>query len=639
MLELKLNGIKKYMDAALVLKNISFEAYEGERIGIVGANGSGKSTILKLIAGLEPMNYYPGYPQTSSPGYDEGLIHRPRHADIAYLEQTPVVEKGLKAADVLHLAFAEVESMEREMRNLEKQMKTLAGDTLEKALKKYSDLLQLFEVRGGYEREEKLGKVCTGLKFTEEFLARDFDLLSGGEKTRLMLGKLLIHQPDILLLDEPTNHLDMDSLEWLEGYVKGYKGIIIIVSHDRYFLDHTVTKIVEVEDMEAITYKGNYTFFVSQKEENLRIQYEHYREQQKKVHSMEKTVTSLRDWALRADNNKFFRRAASIQKKLDKMARIDKPIFERRNMNLNVKSAGRSGNEVIKAERLSKSYQDRAIYKNADLLVTFGERVGVIGPNGSGKTSLLKMLLGEEMPDGGRIQLGANVMPAYLPQNVTFKDESITLLEAFRDCISIPEGKAREYLSKFMFYKGSVFKKVEHLSGGERIRLKLAMLLFQDINLLILDEPTNHLDINSIETLEEALEDFGGTIFFISHDRYFINKMADRLIAIEDFALKSYEGNYDEYKRLQEKLESQQVKGSAVKYAGGKKAFKAEGTDEAAKAVAFARIEVLERDIQKIETAMETGCADHEELNQLYRRKIALSEELDSVMDLLVNLP
>ncbi|WP_409291547.1 ribosomal protection-like ABC-F family protein [Peribacillus sp. SCS-37] len=639
MLELKLNGIKKYMDAALVLKNISFEAYEGEKIGIVGANGSGKSTILKLIAGLEPMNYYPGYPQTSSPGYDEGLIHRPRHAEIAYLEQTPVVEKGLKAADVLLLAFVEIERMEREMRSLEEQMKTLAGDALERALKKYSDLLQLFEVRGGYEREEKLGRVCTGLKFNEEFLARDFDLLSGGEKTRLLLGKLLIHQPDILLLDEPTNHLDMNSIEWLEGYVKGYKGIVILVSHDRYFLDHTVTKIVEIEDMEAVTYKGNYTSFVSQKEENLRIQYEHYREQQKKVHSMEKTAASLRDWALRADNNKFFKRAASIQKRLDKMARIDKPIFERRNMNLNFKSAGRSGNEVIKAERLSKSYQERAIFINTDFLVTYGERVGVIGPNGSGKTTLLKMLLGGERPDGGWIQLGANVMPAYLPQNLTFRDEGLTVLEAFRDGISIPEGKAREYLSKFMFYKGSVFKKVEHLSGGERIRLKLAMLLFQDINLLILDEPTNHLDIDSIEALEEALEDFGGTIFFISHDRYFINKMADRLIAIEDLALKSYEGNYDEYKRLQVKLELQQTAGSAAKSSERRNASKKEGTDEAAKAEAFARIEVLERDIQEIETAMETGGAAYEELNELYRRKITLSEELDSVLDVWINLP
>lgn len=531
MLELKINGIKKFMEATLVVENITFEAYEGEKIGIVGANGSGKSTILKVIAGIEPMNYYPGYPQTSSYGYDEGLIHLPKGATKAYLEQSPVYPEGLKVMDVLNLAFEEIDLIEKQMREIEEKMKVLDGVALEKALKKYSDLIQVFEVKGGYDREEKLSKVCTGLHFDESFLNRDFDLLSGGEKTTVVLGKLLIHNPEILLLDEPTNHLDMEAIEWLEGFLKNYKGIVIIVSHDRYFLDRVVSKIVEFEDMEAVTYKGNYSSFVSQKEENMRIQYEHFKEQQKKITNMEKQVLSLRDWAMRADNNKFFRRAASIQKKLDKMNRIDKPLFERRNLRLDFKETVRSGTETIKAIGLSKSYEDKVILKNADLLIRYGERVGFIGPNGSGKTTFLKMLLGEIKPDDGVVELGANVMAAYLPQKITFKDEEQTLLECFREDISIVEGKAREYLSKFMFYKKSVFKKVKHLSGGERIRLKLAMLLFQDINLLILDEPTNHLDIDSIETLEEALEDFKGTIFFISHDRYFINKIGERVIA------------------------------------------------------------------------------------------------------------
>jgi ATP-binding cassette, subfamily F, member 3 len=633
MLELKLNGVKKFMEATLVVKNITFEAYEGEKVGIVGANGSGKSTILKLIAGIEPMHYYPGYPQTSSPGYDEGLINLPRGATKAYLEQSPVYPEGLNVIDVLNLAFEKIDSIERQMRELEVQMKTLKDNAMEKALKKYSDLVHLYEVKGGYEREEKLGKVCTGLNFEESFLNKDFDLLSGGEKTTVVLGKLLIHNPDILLLDEPTNHLDMESIEWLEGYLKSYKGIVIIVSHDRYFLDNVVTKIVEIEDMESISYKGNYSSFVRQKEENMRIQYEHFREQQKKINNMEKTVMSLRDWAMRADNNKFFRRAASIQKKLDKMDRIEKPVFERRNMKLDIKATVRSGNETIKAIGLSKSYDDKVIFKDSDLMINYGERAGLIGPNGCGKTTFLKILLGEEQPDNGRVELGVNVMAAYLPQKITFKNEELTVLEAFREDISILEGKAREYLAKFMFYKKSVFKKVKHLSGGERIRLKLAMLLFQDINLLILDEPTNHLDIDSIETLEEALEDFKGTIFFISHDRYFINKIGERVIAIEDNAFKSYPGNYDYYRSVKEIL-SLPITKEPVEKNKKQRNNNERLKEEAEKAEALARIESLENEIRKIDLAMAADQFNYEELNKLYGRKQELSKELDSVMDL-----
>jgi ATP-binding cassette, subfamily F, member 3 len=635
MLEMKLMGVKKFMEATLVVENISFEAYEGDKVGIVGANGSGKSTILKLIAGVEQMHYYPGYPQTSSYGYDEGLINLPRGATRAYLEQTPVYPEGLKVIDVLNFAFEEVDDIEKQMRELELQMQNLEGEPLEKALNKYSNLLLLFEVKGGYEREEKLRKVCTGLRFSESFLNKEFDLLSGGEKTTVVLGKLLIHNPDILLLDEPTNHLDMEAIEWLEGYLKTYKGIIIIVSHDRYFLDNVVNKIVEIEDMRSIAYKGNYSSFVNQKEENMRIQFEHFREQQKKINSMEQTVKDLRDWALRGGNDKFFRRAASIQKRLNKLDRIDKPIFERRNMRLDLKAAERSGNETIKAVGLSKSYGDKVIFKNSNVLIEYGERVGLIGPNGSGKTTFLKMLLGEEAPDAGVVELGANVMAAYLPQKITFNDEELTVLEAFREDISILEGKAREYLSKFMFYKNSVFKKVKHLSGGERIRLKLGMLLYQDINLLILDEPTNHLDIDSIETLEEALEDFKGTIFFISHDRYFINKIGERVIAVEDYNLKSYLGNYDYYRSEKAKLirqeepqkkpvekveKKQKAKGPAMKL-------------EAVEAKVLAKIQNLEHEISELDHAMADSQLDYEELNRLYQRKQIVSTELEEVLE------
>ena len=657
MFELTLNGVKKYMDATLVLKNISFQIYSGEKVGIVGVNGSGKSTVLKLIAGVLPMNYCIGYPGATSPGYDEGFICKPREATCAYLEQIPKYEDGIKVIDVLKLAFEEVYSIENKMRELEERMKFLEDNNLEKALKQYSQLVELYEVKDGYNTEEKLSRICTGLKLDENFLNKEFNLLSGGEKTTVVLGKLLIDNPDILLLDEPTNHLDMESTEWLEAYLKNYNGIVIIVSHDRYFLDNVVTKIIEIEDMESKTYKGNYSDFSKEKEENILEQFHQYKEQQKEIKNVQNAIKELRDWAARVDNNKFFKRAASLQKKLDKMkssdtesnkfyrtrgqyVRTEKPKFEKKNMKLNFKDGERSGNETIKAEGLSKSFDDKVILRDVDLLIHFGERAALIGPNGSGKTTFLKMLLDEEKPDSGVVELGANVMAAYLPQKITFKNEEFTVLECFREDISILQGQAREYLSKFMFYGNSVFKKVKHLSGGERIRLKLGKLLYEDVNLLILDEPTNHLDIDSIENFEEALEDFKGTIFFISHDRYFINKISERVIAIEDNGFKSYPGNYDYYKNVKEQLKLQEIKEPVIKQEKVKKPKKVD--EDKQKEVEKARveriIEGLENEIKDIDVAMTDDKLDYEELNKLYCKKEELSSKRDEAMELWVSL-
>lgn len=638
--ELLVTGIKKYMDATLILKEITFQVYSGERVGIVGSNGCGKSTILKLIAGIEPMNYCIGYPGARSPGYDEGFISMTRGATCAYLEQIPTYDENLKVIDILNLAFEQVNIIEKDMHALEEEMKILKGVDMERTLKRYSELVQQFEVKGGYERAEKLGKVCTGLKFDNSFLNKDFNLLSGGEKTTVILGKLLIDNPDILLLDEPTNHLDMNAIEWLEGYLKNYKGIVIIVSHDRYFLDNVVSKVVEIEDMTCKTYKGNYSAFVNEKEEDMRIQFENFKDQQKKINAMEDTIKNLRDWAMRADNNKFFRRAASMQIKLDKMDRIDKPIFERQNMKLNFNTAGRSGNETIKAVNLSKSFREKEIFKEANMLINYGERVALIGENGSGKTTFLKLLLGEEIPNYGVVELGASVKSAYLPQKIQFSNEELTVLECFREDISIIEGKGREYLSKFMFYGNSVFKKVKHLSGGERIRLKLSKLLYEDINLLILDEPTNHLDIDSIETLEEALEDFKGTIFFVSHDRYFINKISERVVAIENHGLISYPGNYDYYKEVVEERKLKALKEQEVSV---KKIKKPRIVDEgkkreAEKAKVERSIASLEEEIAAIDIEMADGGKGYEELHQLYCRKEELSRELEEVMEIWVEL-
>lgn len=641
MFELSLVNVKKYMEATLVLKNINFQIYSGEKVGIVGVNGSGKTTVLKLIAGILPMDYCVGYPGATSPGYDEGFINKPSGATCAYLEQIPQYENGIKVIDVLKMAFSEVYEIEEKMHKLEDEMKVLKGEELERSLKQYSRLVQSYEVKGGYNTEEKLAKICTGLKFTQNFLDKEFNLLSGGEKTTVILGKLLMDNPDILLLDEPTNHLDMDSIEWLERYLNNYDGIVIIVSHDRYFLDNVVSKIIEIEDMESKTYKGNYSSYVKQKEEKLLEQMHNYKEQQKEIKSMESTIKDLRDWAIRADNSKLFKRAASMEKRLERMKSNEdaqKPKIENKTMKLNFKNSERSGEETIKAKGLCKSYIDKVIFNEADLLINFKERVALVGPNGSGKTTFLKMLLGEEAPDKGTVELGDNVKVGYLPQVITFDNEEYTVIQAFRDDISILEGQAREYLSKFMFFGNSVFKKVKALSGGERIRLKLSMLLYENINLLILDEPTNHLDIDSIETLEEALEEFKGTIFFISHDRYFINKIGERIIAIEDNKFKSYLGNYDYYKEIQDRVKLEKEINDLQKEKVIKKEKKKKEIDEVKKREneikkLEIKIKKLEKELEGIELTMSNLELNYEELNELFSKKEELSEELEKVME------
>ena len=366
-----------------------------------------------------------------------------------------------------------------------------------------------------------------------------------------------------------------------------------------------------------------------------------YKEQQKEIKSMENTIKDLRDWAMRADNNKFFKRAASMEKRLEKIKNseaADKPKTKNKTMKLSFKKTDRSGDETIKAEGLCKRYSDKTIFNEGNLLINFRERVALIGPNGSGKTTFLKMLLGEEVSDKGIVELGVNVKVGYLPQVITFKNEDHTVLQVFRDDISILEGQAREYLSKFMFFGNSVFKKVKSLSGGERIRLKLSMLLYEDINLLILDEPTNHLDIESIETFEEALEEFKGTIFFISHDRYFINKIAERVIAIEDYKFKSYLGNYDYYKEIQDKLKLEKENNIIQKEKDTKNEKKKKEIDESKKREIEikkleTKIQKLESELKEVELAMEDTEIHYEDLNELFSRKEELSLELENVME------
>lgn len=622
MIELSLNQIKKYYGATKVLENITFDVKSGEKVGLVGRNGSGKTTILKIIHGIETQ--------------DEGILSIKKGATLGYLDQIPVFPKEYTVIDVLQSAFRDILKISSDMKALEVTMATLTEDALMKAVQRYGELELSFEHMGGYELEENMSKICIGLKITDRLKYQLFDKLSGGEKTIVILGRILLQKADILLLDEPSNHLDLESIEWLEDYLRSFKGIALIVSHDRYFLDKVVTKIIEFEDMETTTYDGNYSAYVKQKEQDLFLQFEAFKDQQKKIKAMEKTIKDLRDWGLRADNNKFFRRAVSMEKKLEKMVRIDKPKTENDSMRINFLNTDRSGKEAIIIKNLTKGFGDNLLIQNSDLLVRFGERTAFIGKNGSGKSTLIKLLLGELVPDAGSAMLGANVKVGYLPQHITFNNEDNTVLETFRENVVLPEGKAREYLSKYMFYGESVFKRVKGLSGGEKSRLKLAMLMYEEINLLILDEPTNHLDIDSIETLEETLKTFIGTIFFISHDRYFINSLGSRIVELCDKNLIGYSGDYDYYREEKSKLKSKETQTSQVKRAkslnipknNSTKRIETKGSQELE-----ALIEQLEKELKEIDHQMLSFSTDPNKLVELDKQKQSLNGRLDTLIN------
>lgn len=626
MIELALNRLQKYYGATKVLDDITFDVQTSEKVGIVGSNGCGKSTLLKIIMGSE--------------GYENGSMSFKKGATLGYLEQMPIYPDDFKVIDVLNLAFENIDNVYKELELLEKQLSNVDEANMDRVLNKYSKVQILYESLGGYEKEEKLSKVCTGLKINNILKEKLFAQLSGGEKTTIILGKILLQNPDILLLDEPSNHLDLDAMEWLEAYLKEYKGIVIIVSHDRYFLDNVVTKIVEIEDMVSKSYYGNYTAFVDEKERQLKLQMDAFLDQQKKIKEMEKSIAQLRDWGMRGDNGKFFRRAASMQKLLDKVKRIDKPVEERDSININSDTLNRSGDNVVIVKDLCKSCGEKILLDKAELLIRNGESVALLGANGCGKSTLIKILLGLNEADGGTANLGSSIKLGYLPQNIVFEDESKTVLECFREDLVITDGKAREYLARYMFFGEQVFKKVGTLSGGERSRLKLAMLMYSEVNLLILDEPTNHLDIDSREELEDFLKEFKGTIMFVSHDRYFINNIASRVVELSEGSLISYGGNYEYYKEKSAQIKNSTLviqtttKEKIVKTQKEKTSTTAKGNNNEFKKLKLEKqIEEFDEQLKGIEQEISKFSSDYEKLNTLYNEKVEIQNNLDVLME------
>jgi len=623
MIELELKEIEKYFGGNRIFSNISFEVHNNERVGLIGKNGSGKTTIFKIIAGME--------------NQDKGSISIRKNSTVGYLEQIPDYPKHFKVIDVLKTAFQIQYEINKELKIMEVEMGSLNGNDLERVLRKYGELNELYQSKGGYDIDEKMSKVCIGLKFEEESLDREFMTLSGGEKTIVMLGKILLENPEILLLDEPSNHLDVVSIEWLENYLKSYKGTVVIISHDRYFLDRVVTKIVEIEEGETSLYNGNYSYYVIEKQKRIFEEFEAYKDQQKKIKAVEKAIKKLREWATQGDNEKFFKRAESMQKRLNKVERVDKPLINQAKIKLDFAKTDRSGTDVVSLKGICKKFEDEKILENLYLDVRNSESTALIGSNGSGKSTIIKIILGEVIPENGEVKLGSNIKIGYLPQDITFDNEELTVLDVFRDGITVSEGEARGILARFLFYGERVFKKVKNLSGGEKSRLKLCKLIQNDINLLILDEPTNHLDIDSREMLEEALLIFTGTILFISHDRFFINKLAKRILEIEDKKIINYNGNYEYYR--EKKNQSKQAKTEMPKDLKINKQQHHETPSKSISNNKLIKLKKLENTIQEfeekiasIDIKMNIKGSEYEKLLELGEEKQKNQEELDIII-------
>ena len=527
---LSVSNIHKSFNEIPVLRNVSFHIEDYDKAAIVGINGAGKTTLLRIIMG-----------ELSA---DEGIVTVSRDKTIGYLSQHEAVSGDNTIYDELLSVKQELIDLEQKMRSVELQMKTASGDALQQLMNTYTNLTHDFETGGGYAYRSELTGVLKGLGFLEEEFGRSVSTLSGGQKTRVALGKLLLLKPGLIILDEPTNHLDMSSITWLETYLLNYKGAVIIVSHDRYFLDRIANKVIELDNTRATVFTGNYSDYAAKKEALRAAEYSAYMKQQQEIRHQEAVIEKLRSF----NREKSIRRAESRVKMLDKLEVLDKPTEVRADMHLTLEPKFTSGNDVLHVEELSKSFGSLTLFEHLSFDIKKGEHVAIIGDNGTGKTTILKMINELTAPDTGEIRLGSNVAVGYYDQEHHVLHMEKTLFEEISDDYpSLTNTEIRNTLAAFLFTGDDVFKQVRTLSGGERGRVSLAKLMLSEANFLILDEPTNHLDIMSKEILEDALNAYTGTVLYVSHDRYFINKTASRILDLNRHVLTSYLGNYEYY--------------------------------------------------------------------------------------------
>lgn len=532
MIVCSINEIAKSFGGNTIFQDLTFEINQGSRVGLVGRNGCGKTTLMKLIANEETV--------------DMGVIHWKKGLKVGYLAQIPHFG-DLLVKEVLKTAFQHLLETDSKLKELEELMgKEVNPEKLQHLIDSYGILQDEFSLEGGYEIESQVDRVVHGLNIVD-FLEKPFSLLSGGEKTKVCLALNILKNPDLLLLDEPTNHLDLGAVEWLETFLKEYKGTMVLISHDRYFLDQVATKILDMEDGEIDLYHTNFSGYMKEKEERLLREFQQFQEQQRKIKKMKEAIKRLRDWANRSNppSAALHKRATNMERALARMEKLDRPKIDVKKMSIDFEVVDRSGKDVITLKDVSKSFGSQILFNGVDMLVQYKERAAIVGANGTGKSTLLKLMLKELEADEGIVRIGSNVKIGYLSQHVFQNIGNETVIDIFRSEVTVNEGEARHILARFLFYGASVFRKVNQLSGGERMRLRLAQLMYQDVNLLVLDEPTNHLDIDSCEVLEEALESFNGTILAVSHDRFFLNKLFSKIYWLENGTVHFFSGGYN----------------------------------------------------------------------------------------------